>query len=90
MHRTDGFMGWADKAIWKHVTGLIGATLHKCEDREKNAGETLKQQQQPVAHPQSRSALQTRQDTSADNFGEKKTYVTYRKKKLMVISVVMT
>lgn len=84
MHRTDGFMGWADKAIWKHVTGLIGATLHKCEDTEKNAGETLKEQQQPVAHPQSRSALQTRQETSADNFGKKQTTITRKKQKRLL------
>lgn len=33
----DSFMGWADKAIWKHVTGLVGATLHKCEDWRSGA-----------------------------------------------------
>lgn len=42
----DSFMGWADKAIWKHVTGLVGATLHKCEDSERRSGEPLEQQQQ--------------------------------------------
>lgn len=32
-------MGWADEAIWRHVTGLVGATLHKCEDWEQTIGE---------------------------------------------------
>lgn len=37
----DSLMGWADKAIWKHVTGLVGATLHKYEDSERRSGEPL-------------------------------------------------
>ena len=37
----DSLMGWADKAIWKHVTGLVGATLHKYEASERRSGEPL-------------------------------------------------
>ena len=67
-------MGWADKAVWKHVTGLVGATLHKRAETEKKIGQTLEQQQQPVS--QSWSALQERQDASTDI--SSKTYVTRR------------
>lgn len=63
-------MGWADKAIWRHVTGLVGATLHKCEDTEKQTVETL----EPAAAAAGAAAAtcihteqeRTPRDTSAD------------------------
>lgn len=33
------FTGRADKAVWKHVMGLVGAALHRCEDHRSE--ETL-------------------------------------------------
>lgn len=52
----DSFMGWADKAITKHVTRLVGATLHKCEDAEKKTGDAGASSSN--LYPKIRSALQ--------------------------------
>lgn len=74
-------MGWADRAISKHVTQLVRATLHKCEQRRgKRARETPEPAaatcvQKAAAHPESdQTLLQTSEKlTNLDIESEKET-----------------
>ena len=76
----DSLMGWADKAIWKHVTGLVGATLHKYEDSERRSGEPLEPSAAAAAAAATciQAGAHSKTTSTAILEKEKKTYVTYR------------